>query len=258
MRAVYGVALVAGCLLAPGAGLRAQAPAGKGSNPSSPPSSSGGQQKPAQPPAATPSPSNTNAFPEDESSVPVLPSNNTPALPPGSFDGSVNGRAVLPAGDIDPVESPDDAPATAGGTGTGSSSSSSLSGIDSLMPGPDDEQPTKHGRKRDQIEPEHQETAVEDEKVGQYYLDNKNWRAALSRFQSAMVLDPDNPDVYWGLAESNRHLAKYPDARANYLKVIEYDPDSKHAKEAKKALEEPELANAKASAAQQPAAQTPQ
>ena len=81
------------------------------------------------------------------------------------------------------------------------------------------------------------ETAKEDISVGKYYLDNKNWRAALSRFQSALVLAPEDPEVYWGLAESARHLGNFADARAYYLKVMEYDPDSKHAKEAKKALE---------------------
>ena len=40
-------------------------------------------------------------------------------------------------------------------------------------------------------------------------------------------------------------MGDYANARANYEKVIEYDPDSKHAKDAKKALKEPELANAK-------------
>ena len=101
-------------------------------------------------------------------------------------------------------------------------------------------------------------TAAEDESVGKYYLDNKDWRAALSRYESAMVLDPDNPDVYWGMAESQRHLGQFAEARANYQKVMEYDPDSRHAKDAKKALQEPELANAKPNAAQQPSAQTPQ
>jgi len=57
--------------------------------------------------------------------------------------------------------------------------------------------------------PEHQETAKEDLNVGQYYLDNKDWRAALSRFQSALVLDPDNPDIYWGLAETERHMGNF-------------------------------------------------
>lgn len=180
----------------------------------------------------------------------MLPSKNTPGLAPGSFDGSVNGRAVLPAGDVDPVESPDGSPAAASSADQGSSSS--LSGMDTLLPGPDDEQPGKHGRNQDEAAPEHHETAKEDETVGKYYLDSKDWRAAQSRFQSAMVLDPDNPDVYWGLAESARHLADYADARTYYLKVIDYDPDSRHAKDAKKALEEPELAKAKPATAARP------
>ncbi len=87
--------------------------------------------------------------------------------------------------------------------------------------------------------PEHHETAAEDENVGNYYLDNKDWKGALSRFQSALVLDPDNPDVYWGLAECQRHLGDFADARANYLKVMEYDPGSRHAKDARKALRIP-------------------
>ncbi len=103
--------------------------------------------------------------------------------------------------------------------------------------------------------PEHHETAAEDESVGSYYLSNKDWKGALSRFQSALVLDPDNPDVYWGLAESERHTGDFADARANYLKVREYDPGSRHAKEAGKALEDPEIANAKPDASASPAPQ---
>lgn len=244
MKPVLAVAFVLSCFLATGMHLCAQGQAG-----GNPASNQPGQKKPA--PSQTPPQSNTNAFPEDESSVPVLPSKDTPEPGPGSFDGSVNGRAVLPAGDIDPVQSPDQG----GGAETASQgSSSSLSGMDTLMPGPSDEQPGRHGGKQDQIVPEHHETAAEDENVGKYYLDNKDWRAALSRYQSAMVLDPDNPDVYWGLAESDRHLGNFADARSNYLKVMEYDPGSKHAKEAKKALEEPELENAKSSSAPRAAA----
>ena len=89
------------------------------------------------------------------------------------------------------------------------------------------------------------ETAAQDINVAKYYLDNKNWRAALSRYQSAMVLAPEDPEVYWGLAVSQHHMGDYASARANYEKVIEYDPDSKHGKEARKALKEPEIANAK-------------
>jgi tetratricopeptide (TPR) repeat protein len=247
VKPVFAVALIVICCLAARPPrLYAQAPAGGNSKANSPSQNSSNQNRPAGNSPA-PAQSNVNAFPEDESSVPVLPSKSTPDAGPGSFDGSVNGRAVLPAGDVDPVQSPDGSSDAAGGANQ--SYSSSLSGMDSLVPGPDTEQPGKHGRNQDDLAPEHHETAKEDESVGKYYLDSKDWRAAQSRYQSAMVLDPDNPDVYWGLAESARHLGDYAAARTYYLKVMEYDPGSRHAKDAKKTLEEPELANAKPAAA---------
>ena len=226
------------CFLTAGAGVYAQAPA----------QSSAGQKQ--QAPAPNPSGGGANPFPEDESNVPVMPSKDSPDLPPGTAGDNGTTSATLPAGDVDPVRSPDDTGSAAGGSAAGFSSSSS--GIDSLLPGPADEEPAadqagRHGRKeQDDVVPEHHETAAEDENVGKYYLDNKDWRAALSRYQSALVLDPDNPDVYWGLAESDRHLGNYSQARLNYEKVIQYDPGSRHAKDAKKALDEPELANVKA------------
>jgi tetratricopeptide (TPR) repeat protein len=200
-----------------------------------------------QQPDRTGQQTNQNPFPEDTSTVPVMPSRDNPnvALPPTAEDKQ---RIDLPEDDVDPVRSPEDAGAAAEAGESGSSSS--LSGIGNLTPGPDDDsvQPGKRNKRGSQIdEPEHHETAAEDENVGNYYLDNKDWKAALSRFQSALVLDPDNPDVYWGLAESERHLGNLADARTNYQKVVAYDPDSHHGKDARKALKEPEIANAKAS-----------
>jgi tetratricopeptide (TPR) repeat protein len=213
VKSAFPIALLLACSLGAGPRLLAQAAPAAGSPNSSPskPNStgSGGQNKPAD----------ANPFPEDESNVPVMPSKDTPDLAPGTFSGDGNNVATLPAGDTDPVPSLDDAAPAASSSGTASGFSSSNSGIDSLLPGPDDEQPTKRGRgKQEQEVPEHHETAAEDENVGRYYLDSKNWHAALSRFQSAMVLDPENPDVYWGMAESDRHLGNYAEARANYLK----------------------------------------
>ncbi len=145
------------------------------------------------------------------------------------------------------MRSPEDAAAAA--ESSDSSSSSSLAGTGDLAP-PDDDtaHPGKRKRKDEQVVPEHHETAAEDENVGSYYLSNHDWKGALSRFQSALVLDPDNPDVYWGLAESERHLGDLTNARANYMKVMEYDPGCRHAKEAGKALQDPEIANAKPTA----------
>lgn len=194
----------------------------------------------AQAPGAKPkSPQDANPFPDDTNAVPVLPSANSPATP--APDATDSPPVSLPGDDGDPVKSPDDATSSTGESG----SSSSSSGLDNLRPPPDEEQGGKHGRPGAGGEPQ-PESAKDDENVGSYYLDQKNWKAALSRFESAVVLDPENPDVYWGLAEAQRHVGDYAKAKANYLKVREYDPDSKHGKEAKRILREPEMAGAKA------------
>jgi hypothetical protein len=191
-------------------------------------------------------PSNANPFPEDTSTVPVMPSTNVP-VQNITHDGTARAPMPLPGDEADPVRSPDDAAPEATSTQetdtSTDNSSSSGAGLESLLPKPEDDQP--HKKKKQAKEETHQEAASKDIDIGNYYLDRMNWKAALSRFQSAMVLDPDNPDVYWGLAESSRHLGALADARANYEKVAEYDPDSRHGKQAIKALKEPEIANGK-------------
>jgi len=197
---------------------------------------------PQKPPAG----GNANPFPEDTSNVPVMP-NSAAGLDAATANGDVPPLAAdLPANELDPVRSPDDVvPDVDAGPANGFSSS--RSGLDSVLPDPNAPDPKDKGRKRGgrPEPPPHQETAKEDLTVAKYYLDNKNWRAALSRYQSAMVLAPEEPDVYWGLAESQRHLGDVAGAKANYQKVIDYDPDSHHAKEAAKLLKSPEMAKAK-------------
>jgi tetratricopeptide (TPR) repeat protein len=237
MKTSFSIAiLLAGCLAATQA-LMAQSPApasGQSQKPAAAPNQNSGSPTPS-------SPSGGNPFPEDESSVPVMPSHDTANVPP-DLNGA-GSHVSLPAGDSDPVRSPDE-PATAVGADQGSSSS--LGELGGLLPGPDDEQPKGRKEKDGQvIETMPRETPKEDINVGNYYLDTKDWRGALSRFQSALVLAPDNPDVYWGLAECQRHLGYFAEARANYIKVMEFDPGSRHAKDAQKALKDPEIANAK-------------
>lgn len=244
MKPTLWMALFLACLMA-APRLRAQAANGSGSPDQNQPA--GG----AQTPTRTQQQNNNNPFPEDTSDVPIMPTRLSPGTIPADSDET--GRISMPASDADPVRSPEDA-----GTAAESrqqSSSSSQAGLSGLLPPADDDtQPGKRHGKGEQIVPEHQETAAEDESVGKYYLDNKDWRAALSRYESALVLDPDNPDVYWGLAEANRYLGNFADARANYQKVMEYDPGSHHAKEARKALEDPAIANAKPQQAAQTSA----
>jgi hypothetical protein len=241
------IALAVGCGLVAAAGLFGQ---------STPP-----QQKPPanpQPPASTQQPAqkppaDANPFPEDTNSVPVVPTSGEPAAapaPPPAANEEGAGTTSLLKGDTDPVHSPDDSPPDVSGSDSGFSSS--LTGANDVNI-PDEPRPGKH--KKGDEPAVHQETAKEDEDVGAYELSLKHWKAALSRLQSALVTDPENPDVYWGIAEAQRELKDYANAKANYQKVMEYDPDSKHGKEAKKLLKEPELANAPAVSASRPAAQ---
>jgi hypothetical protein len=245
MKPALWMALFLACSIA-GPRLCAQAQgAGNASGSGQSQPAAGSQNSPApQTPTRTQQQTNQNPFPEDTSDVPVMPTRISPGTIPGDSDESRAGRIPMPASDVDPVRSPEDAGDAA--ESQQQSSSSSQAGMNGLLPPADDDaQPGKHNRKGQRIVPEHHETAAEDESVGAYYLDRKDWKAALSRFQSALVLDPDNPDVYWGLAEANRHLGNFADARANYQKVMDYDPDSRHAKEAKKLLQDPQIANAK-------------
>jgi len=245
MRRFLPVALLfAGCLGAAPWQL-AQTPAGGNASEAAQSNPSGDNQKPVPAPQ-----SSANPFPEDTTKVPVMPSKTTPALPDATYNGAESAPIPLPGEDLDPVRSPDD-PAPAAANARDEGASSSLKGLEDLLPRPEDDQPDKK-RKLSVKEPTHQEAASKDIEVGGYYLETKNWKAALSRFESALILDPENPEVYWGLAEADRHLGNLADARGNYKKVAEYDPDSRHGKEAIKALKEPEIANGKNAAPNQP------
>lgn len=199
----------------------------------SPPAPS--QQKPQQPAK----PAESNPFPGDTKDVPVMPTGNTPAVPESNAAPAYS--PVMPSGADDPVRSPDDPQADSEPAGNFSSSTAEL---DKFVPPPEADNTRGRRGAKNQPPAEHVETAKEDEDVGGLYLNQKNWRAAMSRFESAVVLDPENPDVYWGLAEAQRHLGQFAAAKANYLKVMDYDPGSKHAKEAKKLLSDPQMAAA--------------
>jgi hypothetical protein len=233
-------------------GLSAQSTPPQQKPPANAQPSSTQPQQPAQKP-----PAEANPFPEDTNNVPVVPTSGepAPAPPPAAASEESAGTTSLLKDDTDPVHSPDDPPP--GASDSDSGFSSSLTGANDVNI-PDEPKTGKH--KKGDEPAVHQETAKEDEDVGAYELSLKHWKAALSRLQSALVMDPENPDVYWGIAESQRQLGDYANAKANYLKVMEYDPDSKHGKEAKRLLKEPELANAPAVSANHPAGtpQTPQ
>jgi len=249
MKRVLSIALAGACFWAASARLHAQAPA------DNPAGSSQSKPADAQKPGA---PKESNPFPEDTSSVPVLPTASSPAAPPPALDAADGGSIHLSRVDSDPVRSPDD-PAESADASQQDSFSSSQQGLDQMIqPPPDDAKRDKKRKSGDLDEPLPHAGPKEDINVGSYYLESGNWRGALSRFESALVLAPDNPDVYWGLAEAQRHLGNYSAAKAYYLQLIAYDPDSRHGKDARKILKQPEMVSATAAAPGAPAAQQQQ
>ncbi len=250
MRRIVFIALVlAGCLTA-APWLRAQAPAAGDTKGQSKPAGESQKPQPNSSQPGAPAPSSSNPFPEDTSTVPVMPSKIPPPLPQGTYRpeeremerGPDSSPVPLRGEDIDPVRSPDD-PAPEAASGSDADSSSSLSGLGSLLPKPGEDDQASGKKKKLLIikEPTHQEASSKDIEVGKYYLDRKNWKAALSRFESALILDPENPDVYWGLAEAEHHLGDYAHAKAHYLQLLEYDPDGPHSRQARKELKDPAL-----------------
>jgi Tfp pilus assembly protein PilF len=87
-----------------------------------------------------------------------------------------------------------------------------------------------------------EQVLAEDVDVGNFYMDKKNWKAAQTRFASALALDTESPEAVWGLAEAERHLQLYKDAAVHYRLFLSYDPDGPHGKAARKGLEEAESA----------------
>lgn len=235
----FGIAVLLGASLVGGFVAHGQTPQLQPNKRPATESPAGQQQKPAE----------SNPFPEDTGNVPVMSNGNAPVP---SHAPATEAPAALVHGDADPVRSPDDPLAGADTSAQGFSSSSA--GLDNLMPPPDADIGPPRGKKGRAATPvpEHKESAAEDEKVAGYYLDQKNWKAALSRFESAVVLDPENPEVYWGMGEAQRHLGRLAEAKAAYEKLVEYDPDSRHGKEARKILKSPEMANAPTASAKHP------
>jgi len=212
-----------------------------------------------QPATTTPAPdapqksgAEANPFPEDTTDVPVMATHPEAAPAAAADDNSAAPAeaAHLPTmhDEADPIASPD-ADEVIDPTAQGSSSS--LSGMNDYQPKEEDEKHSRH-RTLSVKQPTQQEVSAKDVEIGDYYLERKNWKAALSRFESALILDPENPEVYWGLALSHHKLGDLAQARENYQKLLDYDPDGPHGKESRKAMKDPAIANA---VAQQPKAE---
>ncbi len=80
--------------------------------------------------------------------------------------------------------------------------------------------------------------AAHDIDVGETYLAGNNFDAARERFEEALRLTPDNPLVWFRLAQALQGMQRLDPARLYYRKYLEAEPKGKFAGNAKKAIGE--------------------
>jgi Tfp pilus assembly protein PilF len=79
-------------------------------------------------------------------------------------------------------------------------------------------------------------TAAHDIDVGETYLAGNSYDAARERFEEAMRLTPDNPLIYFRLAQALQGMQRLDPARLYYRKYLEMQPQGKFVKNAKKSI----------------------
>lgn len=184
--------------------------------PAPPPSSQNNQSPPPAAPAAKkPNTADDNPFPEDISKKAAQGADAAPEAPPASG---------APA---DPNAPPRSTPAE----DTTSSSRSKFEGLGDMTS--EDTSRISNGAGGYIVNPK---MASEDVKIGGFYLDRRDYKGAYVRFKEATLVDPENADAVFGLAEAARGMNHKDEAVQNYRVYLDASPEGKKAKEARKAL----------------------
>jgi tetratricopeptide (TPR) repeat protein len=194
-----------------------------------------GKKSDAKPDAAG-KPASDNPFPGEDAGAPIIPAGSGASADSGGASGADSASGARRDSDPngDPVRSPD-APGSGGDDDGFTSSRAGLK----QMPVEDDNdgKPGKSTKNKTR-----EQVIKEDLDVGRFYLEQKNWRGAQSRFAAAFALDKENPETVWGLAEVERHLNLLKEAEEHYKLFLSYDPEGPHGRAARKSLEEVEAA----------------
>ena len=78
--------------------------------------------------------------------------------------------------------------------------------------------------------------AAKDLEVGNFYLKQKNYRAAQERFNDALLYKPDDAEAIYGLAVTEDKLDLPDKARTNYRKYLQILPQGPRAKDCQESL----------------------
>jgi Flp pilus assembly protein TadD len=78
--------------------------------------------------------------------------------------------------------------------------------------------------------------AAKDIEVGNYYLKQKNYRAALERFHDALLFKPDDAEATYGLAVTQEKMDLFAQAYKSYSRYLEILPHGSLAKESEEGM----------------------
>ena len=78
--------------------------------------------------------------------------------------------------------------------------------------------------------------AQEDVAIGKMYMQSENYKGANIRYKEALMLDPENVDAAFGVAETARKMNQTQEAIANYKLCLDLDPSGPRSKASRKAL----------------------
>jgi len=87
--------------------------------------------------------------------------------------------------------------------------------------------------------------AMKDDEVGDYYFKRKNYRAALARYQDALIWKEKDAIANFRMAECYEKLDQPDQAIPHYQEYLKILPEGPFAKEARKALEKLKAPQAK-------------
>ena len=177
--------------------------------------------KPRTTPTPTPSPKST----------PQQPNPDQYERPP--FPGDTPGTAPAPKrnGGYERPSFPGDTPST---SPTGESSSRDSVIDPTAKPEPREAAPAEEDDAV--LQPWDPHKAAKDVEVGQYYFKIKNYRAALERFNHALIYKANDAEAIYGLAMTQEKLDLLSLADQNYRKYLQILPHGPKSKEAEEAL----------------------
>jgi tetratricopeptide (TPR) repeat protein len=163
---------------------------------------------PAAPAPNTPPNSNHPAFPEDVSHA-------------AAVNHDVPDSNTLPRDNTAPPVKPDESSSRAGTAGF------------------DPNAPDKKVALKDEGSfgnPPDPKRVSNDMQVAKFYWNIGDWKGSYLRYKDALAFKPDDAEAMFGLAESERQLKMYSDARVHYQAYLQLQPNGHRAKDAKKAL----------------------